>query len=264
MDAVADWCEALHGAVSLDAAVSALIQGMGAEAGVLVRTNFNDGKITQIAKFDQKAMTSALPLDAVYGDEIFGRLLQKARPASVWLASQHSDQYSEFLASEYSGWQEGRDMKEFAVLVLGSGPNGRDHLELHFREQASPDVIASLTSVLQAMTRSWMARQVGFVSRKLTNRRVGQATPAAKTTFEPILGPSNPAGLSRAEFRVCLLLSSGLSVAGVSLELGLAETTVRSHLRSIYAKSETKNLAELIFCLIRSDTRQTFQPKRSA
>ena len=261
---MADWCEALHGAVSLDAAVALLIQGLGAEAGILVRTNFNDGRITQIAKFDEKAATSSLPLDAVYGDEIFGRLLRKARSASVWLASQHSDRYSAFLASQYSGWQAGRDMKEFAVLVLGSGPNGRDHLELHFREQASPELIAGLTSVLQAMARSWTARQVGFVSRKLANRREGRAVAPAQPISETILGPGNPVGLSRAEFRVCLLLSSGLSVSGVCAELGLAETTVRSHLRNIYAKSNTKNLAELIFCLIRSDAQQAFRPRRSA
>ncbi|MGJ8582917.1 MAG: prepilin peptidase [Marinosulfonomonas sp.] len=73
-----------------------------------------------------------------------------------------------------------------------------------------------------------MARQVGFVSRKLANRRVGQVTSAAKTTFEPILGPSNPAGLSRAEFRVCLSLTvfppadlfARFAVAGIVFAIG--------------------------------------------
>ncbi len=61
---------------------------------------------------------------------------------------------------------------------------------------------------------------------------------------------SNPAGLSRAEFRVCLLLSRGLSVKAVSEELGLSDNTVRSHLRTIYSKTETASLPELIYLIM--------------
>jgi DNA-binding CsgD family transcriptional regulator len=37
---------------------------------------------------------------------------------------------------------------------------------------------------------------------------------------------------------------------GVAAELSLSEATVRSHLRAIYAKTETSGLAELVFQLI--------------
>ena len=66
----------------------------------------------------------------------------------------------------------------------------------------------------------------------------------------PILGVANPAKLSRAEFRVCLLLSRGLSVKGVTAELGLSEATVRSHLRSIYSKTEVAGLPELLYRIL--------------
>ena len=71
---------------------------------------------------------------------------------------------------------------------------------------------------------------------------------------EPILGTSNPARLSRAEFRVCLLLSRGLSVKGVTVELGLSEATIRSHLRSIYSKTQTSGLAELVYRILSNGT----------
>ena len=67
---------------------------------------------------------------------------------------------------------------------------------------------------------------------------------------EAILGVSNPANLSRAEFRVCLLLSRGLSVKAVSEDLNLSENTIRSHLRAIYAKTETASLPELIYLIM--------------
>ena len=67
---------------------------------------------------------------------------------------------------------------------------------------------------------------------------------------EAILGISNPAKLSRAEFRVCLLLSRGLSIKGVTDELSLSEATVRSHLRSIYSKTEASGLPELVYRLL--------------
>jgi DNA-binding NarL/FixJ family response regulator len=76
-----------------------------------------------------------------------------------------------------------------------------------------------------------------------------------------ILGMDNPAGLSRAEFRVCLLLSRGLSVKAVSEDLNLSENTIRSHLRAIYSKTETASLPELIYLIMSvTDSEASFVP----
>ena len=61
-----------------------------------------------------------------------------------------------------------------------------------------------------------------------------------------ILGPSNPAGLSRAEYRICALLGVGLTARLISERLGITEATVRSHLRNIYAKTSTSGQYELL------------------
>ena len=49
---------------------------------------------------------------------------------------------------------------------------------------------------------------------------------------------------------VSLLVSRGLSIKAVSEELGLSDNTVRSHLRAIYAKTETASLSELIYLIL--------------
>jgi DNA-binding NarL/FixJ family response regulator len=102
------------------------------------------------------------------------------------------------------------------------------------------------------MARTWANRQVGLVTRMVVNHRAAAEPAPARPVPAMILSPSNPARLSRAEFRVCLLLSRGLSVTGVSDELAVSEATVRSHLRSIFSKTETSGLAELVFALLRS------------
>ncbi|MEP0563848.1 MAG: helix-turn-helix transcriptional regulator, partial [Paracoccaceae bacterium] len=75
---------------------------------------------------------------------------------------------------------------------------------------------------------------------------------------------ANPANLSRAEFRVCLMLSKGLPVKGVVQELGTTEATVRSHLRSIYSKTNVHGMAELLYLILSRDVQEAPRQARSA
>lgn len=250
VEAITDWCEALHGSISLNDAVAQLVRGLGAEAGMLVRTNLNENRPIKISVHDELSSKSCLPLHSEYGDELFGGSLKKSRAATLWLASMHADPNAEDMADEYANWKTGRRMQDFAVMILSSRASTRDHLELHFREHLSPSVYSALGAVLPAMARTWASRQVGLITRTVINHRISLMSQPQQNSDQPILGCSNPAQLSRAEFRVCLLLSRGLSVTGVCAELSLADATVRTHLRNIYAKSETSSLAELIFRLI--------------
>lgn len=249
IDAIADWCDALHGDLSLDDAFAALATGLGAEAGMLVRTHLNDFRPIRIALWDKLAEHGSSPLKASFADGHFGRHLARPRPASVWLASTYESDDDADPALDI--WQSRRGMADFAVLVLNSGPTTRDHVELHFADRVSVAAQSALSVVLPTMARTWASRQVGLVTRTVVNHRIAQETGKVKPGPTMLLGPSNPAKLSRAEFRVCLLLSRGLSTLGVAEELAVSEATVRSHLRSIYAKTETSSLAELVFNLLR-------------
>lgn len=243
VSAIASWCEALHGSASLKSAFSDLCIGLGAQAGILVRTRRALGQVNRIAIHDPKAEQSCgRPLRFSLSESVFGTDLDGARAGTIWHEADacHSD---DPLLKEF---QAARGFREFCVLVLASGPVNRDHIELHFHEPISPRVHATLAAVVPTMARTWATRQIGVVAREAAHQRRDPASDEAAQ----ILGAANPARLSRAEYRVCLLLSRGLSAQGVAEELGISDPTVRSHLRNIYAKTQTGNLAELLFRLI--------------
>ncbi len=250
IEAIADWCEALHGGQPLKDAFAHLVSGLGAEAGMLVRTHLNEFRSSRIEMHDCRSDCGSHPLKTTFADGHFGPHLTKPRIASVWLGSAHVGESGANPAPALGEWQAARRMKEFAVLVLSGGPTTRDHIELHFREQLSRDVQASLGAVVPTMARTWATRQVGLITRTVINKRLSCDMERPGIAMTTLLSINNPARLSRAEFRVCLLLSRGLSALGVSAELSLSDATVRSHLRNIYAKTETSGLAELVFMLL--------------
>ena len=53
------------------------------------------------------------------------------------------------------------------------------------------------------------------------------------------------------ESRVALLLSQGSTVADIADRLGVAGSTVRDHLKACFAKSETRNQAQLVSRILR-------------
>lgn len=63
----------------------------------------------------------------------------------------------------------------------------------------------------------------------------------------PILSADNPARLSRAEYRVCLLLSYGKTVEKARQQLDVTMVTLRKHLKNIYAKIGTTCLDERLY-----------------
>jgi DNA-binding CsgD family transcriptional regulator len=246
IEAIADWCDALHGGQPLDSAFGRLVLGLGAEAGVLVRTHSSDLRPSRIAVWDGAGAASP---PASFADGCFGHDLVRAKAVTIWLASAHEGEAAAEADPALAAWQSRRGLREFAVLVLSAG-NVRDHIELHFRAPLPTAAQATLATVLPTIARTWASRQVGLVTRAVIGHRLRQSDRCAGPARTPLLSIENPARLSRAEFRVCLLLSRGLSMHGVAEALSLSEATIRSHLRSIYAKTETSGLAELVFHLL--------------
>lgn len=250
VDGVANWCEALAGGVSLQAALTRLLRAVHADAGMLVRTHRSDFRPVAIASHDMRAQVVERPLRVSYADGFFGAPMRVPRNASIWLGSVQANEADLECSPALREWQGSRGLKEFVVLVLAGGPTTRDHIELHFSQRLTPDVLNMLTALLPTLARTWAARQVGLVTRTVVNHRLASRPQLNDVTSRPILSATNPARLSRAEFRVCLLLSRGLSVAGISEELKLSDATIRTHLRNTYAKVHTSCLAELVFLLL--------------
>ncbi|MCV2865629.1 helix-turn-helix transcriptional regulator [Albidovulum sediminicola] len=262
---MAGWSEGLHGNTTLDEGFAGLVRGLGAEAGAIARTYPGRPFPQIVALHDARAQDAvSRPLRGSYATNLFGAYLQNARPATIWLASEHADESDAVAGVGLHVWQVARHMREMAVLTLTADPSFRDHVELHFRERLDDQTLACLNAVLPAVARIWTGRQVGLVTAQVVeNRKKDESQPDCPPS-RPLLGISNPAGLSRAEFRVCVMLSRGLSVRGVAAEVGLTEATVRSHLRSIYAKTGTRSLAELVFRLLDQGTQSADNTRRRA
>lgn len=250
VDGVANWCEALNGSVSLQRGLIMLIRAVGADAGMIVRTHRSDFRPVAVASHDVRVNSVERPLRMSFADGYFGTPMRAPRSASVWVGSIQANEDSADCDPALREWQGSRRLKEFIVLVLAGGPAQRDHIELHFAQHLTPDVLHTLSALLPTLSRTWAARQVGLVTRTVVNHRHDSRRDVLSGLAAPILSPMNPARLSRAEFRVCLLLSRGLSVAGVSDELKLSDATIRTHLRNTYAKVNTGSLAELVFLLM--------------
>ncbi len=246
IEAISDWLDALHGQVPLQDAFARLVRGFGADAGMLVRTYLHEFRPIRVVVHDAREHVAGSPIRSSFADSCFGPSLAKPKSATVWLASLHGDSGADPALADLQAIRRNR---EFAVLVLSGGPMTRDHIELHFRNLLPPAFQAIVSAVLPTMARAWAARRVGLITNMTSHqRRIGHCPTLCDS--QPVLSTANPHRLSRAEFRVCLLLSRGLSAVGVAEELSLSEATVRSHLRSIYAKTGTASLAELVFLLL--------------
>lgn len=248
IDAIADWSDALRGGLMLQDAFAGLAAGLRAEAGMLVRTSLSDFRPARIAVWDRAGRHCASPLSKSFADGYFGSAMARPRPATLWLSSDLACDHSEFPDPALGTWQQRRGLSEFMVLVLASSSTTRDHVELHFREGLSRAELALFEAILPTIARTWAARQIGLVARCIVNHR--QPEPRLPETA-PLLSQTNPARLSRAEFRVCLLLSRGLSALSIADELNVSEATIRTHLRNIYAKTGTTGLPELVYHLIK-------------
>lgn len=250
IDVVATWSEALHGGGCLASVFSDLVRALGAEVGLIVRS-LPGGVFPQvIAASDDSVTDSRTALRTSLAVNLFGSYLSSAQPATVWLASEHADETDATASARLAAWQAARGLREMAVLVLTNCTSARDHIELHFAQPVDAIVLRQIAAVLPTLARAWARRSAGLVSAQLVDRRRVAADRQSLPTGTPLLSVANPAQLSRAEFRICVLLSRGLSVKGLLGELGLSEATVRSHLRSIYAKTGAGSLADLVFRLM--------------
>lgn len=242
LEFISDWGEACRGQISLDRALSVLAVAVGAEAAMLVRVSGAEELESRVAIGDRR-VNAAVPLRESFAVAGLGEHFGSARVGTIWL--QREGELNE--TPELLNFQSRSRFQELAVLVLAAG-NTHDVIELHFRKPLSAGRKAVLTGMLSVLARSWSSRKIGLVTR--ATRSQVRAAPKTRLAARDLLSPSNPAGLSRAEFRVCLLLARGLAVQSVCRDLALSESTVRSHLRNIYAKSETSNMPELVYLLM--------------
>ena len=69
--------------------------------------------------------------------------------------------------------------------------------------------------------------------------------PASRTRIDPVVAAA-ALGLTRMESRVAVLLAEGMSVREVAAATGRGESTIRSHLKHVFAKHGLSRQTELV------------------
>jgi DNA-binding CsgD family transcriptional regulator len=243
-----DWCESLHGVYSIDEGLRRLFIDIGAEAGMLVRINHSNNSTNKFIEVDTRDTDPCIPsLKRSYVKCVLGEYLTKLQESRLWLSSQVEDREGIYNDPSLAEWQESRSFSELVIFVLSTENDKSEFLEMHFREPVSAAHVQLMECLLPTLCRSWENRTGGLFSTALHEK----CHPFVyKEDNEPILGYTNPSQLSRAEFRVCMLLSGGLSIEAIISELSISMATVRSHLRNIYSKTDTSSHAELVYRLL--------------
>ena len=259
LDGIASWCGALHGSMPLDEALGGLAQAISADLCILSRDARSEGKPRIVADFDiGKSDRHNDQVRRAFAPDVLGEYYGKMRRGASWFLSDHQEDLGFESTSGLSSWRLSRGIVDIVVVGLETTALQQDYLEFHFTHALGREDKEELEALLPTLVRAWAGRKTGLVTQAQMDDRMVLARASAKANRlkpdAPLLGTSNPAKLSRAEFRVCLLLSRGLSVKGLTDELGLSEATVRSHLRSIYSKTNVSGLPELVYRILSSGT----------
>jgi DNA-binding CsgD family transcriptional regulator len=244
VEAIAVWCEALHGRQPLLTALGRMAAGLGARAACISRHSKGSTLPAKALLFNgARSGRTGDQLLRSYAGCVLGRYVDRPKVASVWLSSMAEEHGDPALST----FQQRARIAETVVITLAVEEKWVDYLEFHFGTPVAGSTQAMMNMLADTLSRTWLRRNPGLFSENLLVRN---AASRAKDLREPVLSPANPARLSRAEFRVCLLLSRGLNTKAVCAELEIGAATLKAHLRNIFAKTKTTCLAELIFQLL--------------
>jgi DNA-binding CsgD family transcriptional regulator len=243
--AVAQWCECLHGRDPLLRSLEVLGMGLDAEIVALARYPNEGGSAVRSVIWDRKGTDRNWPGKRCFARALIGPYFEAARPGSLWFRSTVETSR----ANEVAEFHAYRQLRELAVIPLQASNRFIDTFEIHFSDRLRSHQQMLLTSLAPVLARTWRNRSEGLFTEALL-----RSSPATeRTETGRILSAENPARLSRAEYRVSLLLSRGFSIQEVKAELCIRDSTMRSHLSSLYAKTNCSSLSELVFCLASPD-----------
>lgn len=265
LQAMARWSEALQRHDNLEEAFDLVSRTTGAELSLLLR--FQGTRRRPLRLCVSGALADRL---AAYTDvREFSRLLLEdhltaARVASVWVLSEHDREITDRIGPNTARWMARSYIGDAVTIVLGRDDTATDMLEMQFTGRLTRARLDFIRVFATSLADSWSRRQQGLVPKLLRYRQQHLTLLSRNDADIDLLGPSNPAGLTRSEFRVCMLLKRGLRPVAVRKELDVSQSTLRTHLRNIYAKTETDGQLDLVFRLLKAQQkvdRETFKEK---
>ncbi len=153
-------------------------------------------------------------------------------------------------------WQGLRGTHEILLICLGQHNGIRDILEVHLPQAGPLAQDFDADAVAHSLAEVFTGRRPGLVEKELVADLNQRRSPRVDMTDMPILAPENPAGLTRSEWRICLLIAKGLSRSGAAREMRVTQNTIRTHLRNIYAKTGRETFHDLALRLVSAAEQQ--------
>lgn len=243
---VAILCQASQGSVGLVDALRQIRKQVGAEVTAICRADLSTPHRPAKVLCDEKHCSRSEDVGTFgvsFAMGVCGENIKSAKAGSVWVGTFADFENRERLASIYRH----RRLVSTIVIPLQRRNGYGDFLELHFSHPISAAFVGHLELLGPVLANCWKDRSPGLlVESSLSRRQIC----SGRISLGAILSTENPYRLSRAEYRVCMMLSRGLNNEAVLSELSITIATLRTHLRNIYAKTDCASQPELIHKLL--------------
>ncbi len=244
------WTECLHGNGSIRETLLQFCNLALAEVAHLHRLNTTTGAQRSIATVDLFASQGARPLTHTLGMALAGRTLSRAKPGTLWSLQDLDSEAVNQLDPRVIEWMEQRNLHEAIMIPLSAIGDVTDVLEVYLTAPLDRPRRRALEALTLAAAEAWARRPEGRIARLLRcapaiNEHLASAMPAVHPLSE-----RNPLGLTAAELRICSLMHRGINLNDASKTLGIADSTLRSHLRSIFAKAGVAGQVGLVRLLL--------------
>lgn len=243
------WTECLHGDGALR---DALVEFGGlalAEVAHLQRVDTETGAQRTIATVDLGAARGKRPLTRPHGFALVGRTPSRAKPGTLWSMTELDPDVAARLEPRTIDWMRERGFCEAMLIPLSAMGERADVLEFHLSAPLDRGRRAGIATLAAAMALSWGRRPEGRIARIL------RATPAiaghrsSRRHAHP-LSDRNPLGLTASETRICSLIRRETDLTKIAKTLDIADSTLRSHLRSIFSKAGVAGQVGLVRLLL--------------
>jgi DNA-binding CsgD family transcriptional regulator len=244
------WTECLHGNGSVRETLINFSDLALAEVVHLYRVNTATGGQRSIATIDLCASQGARPLTWAHGIALAGQTISRAKPGTLWSLQELDREAASRLDSRVADWMEERGLREAMMIPLSSVGDATDLLEFYLSTPLDRPRRVALETLTLAAAEAWGRRPTGRIARIL---RAAPAINEHLSNGRPNVHPlseSNPLGLTAAELRICSMMHRGTNLNEASKTLGIADSTLRTHLRSIFAKAGVAGQVGLVRLLL--------------
>lgn len=222
----------------LELALEHIVTAFDAEFGAVCRIWADQGRSRVAASFGRRSTTAHAGGFRSFASDVIGAGIRDVRVGSVLCLSAIETSRAD-RDPQLSGWMMRNKLSDAGFVCLRKRGGELDFLEIYFSAAAQQNWCDGLEQIAPSLVRAVEGRRPGLITEALARRVVN--VKQKNVGDLPILSLNNPAGLTRSEWRVCVLASRGLAIKAVCNELGVSRATVRTHLKHIYMKTGLEN-----------------------